>query len=460
MDIEQATKGIEGVITSQKKTSVRIRNSIKYRTASDIYRQPSYCLIPKPEKVTIVVHGEYVCVTGTINAKNVCFLEQWWWASKHREIVGSFRNLYSALNTFREAHSSYLDNINPTDILNNLQNLENNQPYDWENPIDSSDLEHQKIWNEVEISDELRQLAYYGYELYEGFFPKDSELRNLLNSLKPGSIIEFIWLPSSASEWLSHVPWGLMFQQPLPDSGEPINPLNFIGLRYRIEYKSHDPKGKLEALGFLHQTNRIHYLYWGETAEEIVPEVKWQRNILSSTWQNQEFVPNPDSTNPKIDILKSLKAPTPTPANLLYLYCFCDIGQGNTPVLRFGDNNANCNVVLPTDISQELLQDRPIVFANACTTLASSPDMANDLEKLFFKRGCGAYLGTEGKVPIKLASCFAMIFFHFFYRTVHPDRVVAGEAVIQTKLFLWQHYKNIGGFFYSYVGPYGLYVGS
>ncbi|MHC5832696.1 MAG: hypothetical protein ACYT04_96135, partial [Nostoc sp.] len=96
------------------------------------------------------------------------------------------------------------------------------------------------------------------------------------------------------------------------------------------------------------------------------------------------------------------------------------------------------------DMSQEEFLERPLVFANACTTLASSPHMANNLETTFFKRGCAAYLGTESEVPIVLASRFAILFFHFFYRTANPKKVVAGEAVVQTRLFLWQHYKNIG----------------
>jgi len=104
------------------------------------------------------------------------------------------------------------------------------------------------------------------------------------------------------------------------------------------------------------------------------------------------------------------------------------------------------------------LIDRPLVFANACTTAAADPYIANELEKVFFNRGCRAYLGTESKVPIQLASRFASIFFNFFYREVDSQPMAAGEAMAQTRLFLWTQYKNIGGLFYAYVNQYELFM--
>jgi hypothetical protein len=100
------------------------------------------------------------------------------------------------------------------------------------------------------------------------------------------------------------------------------------------------------------------------------------------------------------------------------------------------------------------------VFANACTTSAADPYIANELETVFFDRGCRAYLGTETKVPIQLASRFAWIFFHFFYRRLDPRNrpIAAGEAVVQTRRFLWRYYRNLGGIFYTYVNQYELFM--
>jgi len=458
MNVEQVTQQVKEVSSSEQNSCIKINNGIHYRRAADIVHQPTYCLTPETEKLIITVAGESLHIMGTIDGKKECFYEECFWGSKDHDIEVSLKKLYSAVKDFREHHSSYLNNIDPTDLLNRLENSNHNHLHNWSNCTDNNQLNHDNIWSQVETSLELRNLAYHGHELYEDFFQKGSKLHKLLNSLNTGTIIEINWLPNPKLKWRSHVPWGLMFQQTVPNQGQPINPLAFLGLRYRIEYIAHNPDGKPEALGSLKQTNRVHYLYWGQGNREIAPEAEWLRATLSSKWPNQEFVPRPDSINHKNDLLNSLEVPTPNPVNLIYFYCVCDVENGNSPVLRFGDNNGSYNIILETEMSQKELQDRPLVFANACATLASSPYMSNSLEKTFFKRGCAAYLGTESEVPIILASRFAIIFFYFFYSQLNLEKVVAGEAVVKTRLFLWQNYKNIGGLFYSYVGPYGLYV--
>jgi hypothetical protein len=141
---------------------------------------------------------------------------------------------------------------------------------------------------------------------------------------------------------------------------------------------------------------------------------------------------------------------------VLYLFCQCNPGAGNNPTLRFGSTNDPANVIVQTDFGTSALADRPLVFANACTTVAADPYMANDLEEAFFDRDCRAYIGTETKVPIIFGSRFAEIFFRFFYRLLDPAPMAAGEAVTQARLFLWTHYRNIGGLFYSHVNQYDL----
>ena len=144
---------------------------------------------------------------------------------------------------------------------------------------------------------------------------------------------------------------------------------------------------------------------------------------------------------------------------MLYLFCQCG-GQPNNPTLRFGSDNDPSNLIVQTDFGTAPLVDRPLVFANACTTLANDPYMASDLEEAFFARDCRAYLGTETKVPIVFGSRFAEIFFQFFYRQLDPEPIAAGEAAVQTRLFLWTHYRNIGGLFYAYVNQYDLFLAS
>jgi len=143
---------------------------------------------------------------------------------------------------------------------------------------------------------------------------------------------------------------------------------------------------------------------------------------------------------------------------VLYLFCQCDVGDGSKPVLRFGNSKQPPDNVRQTDISLTKLRDQPLVFVNACTSAGSDPYVANQLEQTFFARGCRAYLGTEIKVPIRLASRFASIFYHFFYREIDDDPIAAGEAVYQTRRFLWREYRNIGGLFYTYINQYDLFM--
>jgi hypothetical protein len=143
---------------------------------------------------------------------------------------------------------------------------------------------------------------------------------------------------------------------------------------------------------------------------------------------------------------------------LMYLFCQCAVGEGNTPVLRFGSTLQVEDRVKQSELGTSDLADKPLIFANACSTAAADPYIANELEESFFDRGCRAYLGTETKVPIQLASRFASIFFHFFYRRMDPAPIAAGEAVAQARLFLWTRYRNIGGIFYSYINQYELFM--
>ena len=88
----------------------------------------------------------------------------------------------------------------------------------------------------------------------------------------------------------------------------------------------------------------------------------------------------------------------------------------------------------------------------------SGAGVSNQLEKSFFRRKCRSYLGTVNRVPIRMASRFAEVFFHFFFPRPGGPPVAAGEAVAQARLFLWTQYKNIGGLYYNYVNRFDCYM--
>lgn len=133
--------------------------------------------------------------------------------------------------------------------------------------------------------------------------------------------------------------------------------------------------------------------------------------------------------------------------------------SANDLILRFADTSAPEDTLRQPEMGQNQFADRPFVFANACSTSLADPYIANLLELAFVKnRGCRAFVGTEVKVPIVLASRFAVAFFHLFSRRVSDDPVTAGEAIAQTRLFLWTRYRNIGGLLYCLVNKFDVYM--
>lgn len=130
-------------------------------------------------------------------------------------------------------------------------------------------------------------------------------------------------------------------------------------------------------------------------------------------------------------------------------------------MLWFGsDENQRDTINIVYDIKGGNFHDQPLVFVNACATATATPYAVNELENYFIDRKARAFLGTEILIPIQFASSFASIFFHFFYRLADQDPITAGEAVSQTRLFLWSHYRNIGGMLYTYIDQFNLYMAS
>lgn len=244
-----------------------------------------------------------------------------------------------------------------------------------------------------------------------------------------------------------------------PASGAPVDPQGFLALRFRIDYTAHESQAPSKALGGLDETYRAHFLYWGDQPEDqTAAEARWQRQQWASS-PNHVFFPSVSARGSyKEELMKLLNEPQPNPVAVLYLFCRCSVGEGNDPVLRFGSTVQAVDVLKRTELGIKILCDRPLVFANACTTAATDPYFANELERGFFTRGCRAYLGSESKVPIQFASRFAAVFFHFFYRQLNPAPIAAGEAVTQTRLFLWTRYRNLGGILYTYVNQYELFM--
>lgn len=378
------------------------------------------------------------------------------WRGNSANLEGPMRNVRKAAEEFRAWAENYLNNINRDDLAASLKEFAAT-PHKLVTDY-SLKPEHQAEWDKVALSAELRKLARAGHTLYETLFPKGSELRGIIDDkLGPGWRVNIYWVESVG--WVPHIPWGLLYRAELPAEGQPVDAEEFWGLRHRIGYVAHAGKGEKKSLGDLSETYRGCCLYWGDRQEaDDVQEARWQQ-VAWAELTNQIFVPKAGEVAKYKEELKNLLAnPKPSPMRFLYLFCHCEVGDGSDPILRFGSTNDPANIIKQEDIDGPEWADRPLVFVNACMSAGSGAYVANELEQEFFRRGCRAYIGTETKVPIQLASRFAYIFCQFFYRRVDEKPMAAGEAIYQTRQFLWHQYRNIGGLFYTYINQYELYL--
>ena len=366
-------------------------------------------------------------------------------------ISGSIKNVRDAAEGFRTRWEEYLNDIDGISLAAALRGYYAAPESDWSQLSNRADAAHQAAWDRVKASPELHNLAGAGHALYQDLFADDS-LRGWVDKLPPGSRLNIVWKNTD----VSNIPWGLMYRQAPPRPGGEVDPSAFLGLRYRISYSTHRVGDVSKALGAPDRIHQANFLYWGEQQNDITGvEARWQRDLWASR-PRQILVPSPTAANRREELLNFWYQPSPAPIAVFYLFCQCKVGDGNAPVLSFGD--ALAPDLKRSDLRGTDLADHPLVFANACTTAAAEPYLANELEADFFRRGCRAFLGTETKVPIPLAARFASIFFDFFYRRVDPEPMAAGEALAQSRLFLWTRYRNIGGLFYTYINQYELFL--
>lgn len=406
--------------------------------------------------LTLRVRGSRVEVTGPVFDGGVIhdIEDESPWGGSPANVGTLITALRATAEAFRATEQTYLNDIDHADLMQRLAQF--NPIYDWEFIPDMADAPHQQEWQRVASSESLRRLAAAGYALYERCFPDrtDHPVRGWLDSLPPGYRLNIKWTDDDPS-WVPHMPWGLMYMRP---PTLPIDPLAFMGLRFRINYVKRRI-GATRHLGRPDVAYRAHCLYWGESdGDPTGAEAGYQRALWSSL-APQVILPGlPSDQDPRAAFLEMLADPQPPPMTVLYLFCQCTFDNG-LPVLWFGSNeNLRDTVEILMDAPRGPFADRPLVFVNACATAAATPYAVNELETYFFGRSARAFLGTETLVPIQLASRFASVFFHFFYRLVDQAPISAGEAVSQARLFLWTHYRNIGGILYTYIDQFNLYM--
>jgi TPR repeat protein len=352
-----------------------------------------------------------------------------------------------ALDTFRQYHTSCFDSINCGDLDHVLEKLHVSQG--WSSPTEP-DSRAAAAWNSMACDSWLRRLAFSGNQLFDAFFPPGSDIRRTVLRLRPGDRIHVAWFLEDSGKWIAHVPWALMYVNSIPESGQPIDAEQFLGLRFRLSYSSRALAERTRALGLRDQSTRAQLLYWGGDANDPVAEEALRHRKELASFITLVL---PRTQQRKDEICRFLAQPKPTPVTLIYLYCQGGSRGGAAPVLRFGSTNAVENVVELMDIGTLALQDQPLVFVNACESAASDPFIVNELEESFLSRGSRAFIGTETRVPVQFAARFARVFFFFLYRGE-----TSGEALALSRRFFWNQYCSIGGLFYSYANDYELII--
>ncbi len=292
----------------------RVTGEVIHSPAGELGLHAAHEWLTPPGTLTITVlrnAGAYV--RGTTGLGEIDTQTDWHGASSL--IAGPIKNVRDAAEAFRIKYDTYLNNIDQTDLVNRmLAATSDPQSFMF---FDNADQAHQQAWdNDVAISDEMNALAYHGYILYQTLFPDNSDLRNWLDSLSPGWRINISWSDITGPAWVPHVPWGLMYRTPPPKVGQPIKPMDLIGLRFRINYVAHDIKNpKSKALGSFNQTYRANCLYWGtQPDDQTTAEAKWQ-HLQWAQWNTQDVFISSEIINqsPREALLSFLDNPTPNP---------------------------------------------------------------------------------------------------------------------------------------------------
>jgi hypothetical protein len=418
-----------------------------------------------PEHIQVTINNGVALVsTKRIRLESHEFPEPF--SGDSTRLKGPIENVREALEKFRVAHDAYLNDLDHWDIAARLKSgrwrPDCCHKDGWAPLPDEADQPQSDAFDQVIRSREWRELAHAGYTLFDCCFEERSKLRALLSTkLSAGSRVDFHWI--HGRDAVPHVPWALMYTEPVDVLDRTLaNPERFLGLRFRLSSHSWLVENSSVVLGDLDSTHSVNLLYWGDKrGDEVAAQAAWQ-SAQYSQLNRVHVLPDRHQPDYKRQIMSAIDSPTPSPVGILYLFCHCSVGNGATPCLRFGNSMSQDDIIERGEIGLTKLKDGPLIFANACATAQADPNMTSDLEDSFFRRGVRAFIGTETKVPIKLASKFAWLYFQYLYRLADPQQapMSAGEALTQARMFLWTQYKNIGGLFYCLTNQYDLYLAS
>ena len=427
-------------------SSTEIRRDVTATRADRVGRAP----VMSVEKVRIDVQrdGSDALVSGRGPGWSQEPPQRVPWRASLRNMDTPIAEVRQRADEFRMRFSAYLDEIDQDDLIATLQSLAPDG--NWSSPTGDVTPQALAHWEEIHGSDELKDLAAAGHALYEVVFPPDSPTRQLINELGPGARLVVNW--SESSDTVPDVPWQLMY---LPSVDDEIDPAGFLGLRFRITYFAYPGFGRRDTyLGAPEEVGTAYCLFWGRKEQDLVKEVHSQRTRASRV--RRVFIPeDEDAIEAKKRLLDTLTGSEGV--GVLYMYCHYGMLPKAERGFRFGDtNSATSDVLSMRDLYRISVDAAPLVFANACDTSGTDAFHNHPFKQYMFSHGAAAYMGTEAKVPITMASRFATAFLYLFEERLDGEAMTAGEALSQARLLFWTRYRNLGGLFYSYVNDDSL----
>ncbi|GID27423.1 CHAT domain-containing protein [Paractinoplanes brasiliensis] len=136
--------------------------------------------------------------------------------------------------------------------------------------------------------------------------------------------------------------------------------------------------------------------------------------------------------------------------HLVYFYCHGDFSDG-MPVLQFDE--AGDDVLAATDVAGRVrwLESQPLVFLNACRSIATQPEHASSfIEALIRRAGASGMVGTEIITYERLAADFAEQVLTEFVERRRP----IGEAMRTARLRLLTRGNPLGLIYTAYAPPH------
>jgi hypothetical protein len=399
---------------------------------------------PEYLDINVVASAGIALVRGRLPGNQKVNAEEPWTVSV-AELTFPFAEVRKKLSDFRSDNDAYLNAIDSADLCRRLS--EYGPVRDWTGHAGLVDESCERAWSDVSAGSSLRALAVAGRVLFDEIFKPGSNLRAWIAKLPPGARLSVQWFEAGVAD----VPWGLMYA--LPASAAP-EASGFLGLRYRLTTQSDRPPKVIDiALGAPDHAATAWCLFWGDE-EATAPVARWHQQHWTAA-PNRRFVPLADDDRSPKQALLELLGSNPLPA-VLYFFCHHSTSTDRGPLLLFGDTPDSENVLTLMDLVSSSETTPPLVFANACGTGAETALVAAPIKRHFVLHGTGGFLGTEGRVPPLMASHFACAFYAFLVGTTPGGCLSAGEAVSQARMFLWAHYRNVGGLFYAYANEPAL----